>query len=452
MQIRDRIKELRRVRACDLAPHPKNWRTHPKAQQDALRGVLAEVGYADALLARELPDGRLMLIDGHLRAETTPESLVPVLVLDVDEAEAAKILATLDPLAAMAEADTGKLDALLREVQTGSEALAGILTELAQANGVIPALPEPGAGGDDFDGTPDESGPTRCQRGDLWLIDGGKHRLLCGDSTKAEDVERVMGGEKAALCFTSPPYACQRKYDESSGFEVIPPEKYVGWWELVQAPVKSHLTADGSFFINIKPSAEGLDTELYVFDLVCAMVRQWDWHFATEFCWERSGVPKSVTQRFKNQFEPIYQFALGRWKMRPESVQHKSDSVPIPIGKGAGNTGWGNERQGIGGGAVLPNRTAAGMAYPGNRLPSFGTAEALGHTAAFPVGLPTFFISAYTDPGDCIYDPFLGSGTTIIAAHRLGRRCFGIEISPRYCDVVLKRCEAEGLTAEKATI
>ncbi len=139
VQIRDRVKELRRVRAGDLAQNPKNWRAHPKAQQDALRGLLAEIGYADALLARELSDGQLMLIDGHLRAETTPDSIVPVLVLDVDEAEAAKLLLTLDPLAAMADADTAKLDALLREVQTSNEALAGMLDELAQESGVIPA-------------------------------------------------------------------------------------------------------------------------------------------------------------------------------------------------------------------------------------------------------------------------------------------------------------------------
>ena len=70
-QIRDRIVGLRRVRADELIPNPKNWHRHPKAQADALRGLLGEIGYADALLARETPDG-LMLIDGHLRAETTP--------------------------------------------------------------------------------------------------------------------------------------------------------------------------------------------------------------------------------------------------------------------------------------------------------------------------------------------------------------------------------------------
>ncbi len=76
MQIRDRIKELRRVKAESLRPNPRNWRTHPPEQQDALRGVLAEIGYANALLARELADGTLMLIDGHLRAETTPDMIV----------------------------------------------------------------------------------------------------------------------------------------------------------------------------------------------------------------------------------------------------------------------------------------------------------------------------------------------------------------------------------------
>jgi hypothetical protein len=131
MQVRDRIKELRRVRAGDLRPNPRNWRTHPPAQQDALRGILAEVGYADALLARELPDGSLMLIDGHLRAETTPEALVPVLVLDVDEAEADKILLTHDPLSAMAEASDDQLQELLGNVETDSEAVRSLLATLA---------------------------------------------------------------------------------------------------------------------------------------------------------------------------------------------------------------------------------------------------------------------------------------------------------------------------------
>lgn len=136
MNIRNRVKELRHVPASDLRPNPKNWRTHPKAQQDALRGILAEVGMADAVLARELEDGSLMLIDGHLRAETAADSTVPVLVLDVDEAEADKLLATLDPLAAMADSDAVKLDELLRNVDTGSEALQQMIASTAAQAGL----------------------------------------------------------------------------------------------------------------------------------------------------------------------------------------------------------------------------------------------------------------------------------------------------------------------------
>jgi hypothetical protein len=134
MQIRDRIKDLRRVRADTLRPHPRNWRTHPHSQQDAMRGILAEIGYADALVARELPDGSLQLLDGHLRAELTPEALVPVLIVDVNDDEALKLLATLDPLAAMAEADARMLRGLVDEVTTDNEALGALLASLAAEN------------------------------------------------------------------------------------------------------------------------------------------------------------------------------------------------------------------------------------------------------------------------------------------------------------------------------
>lgn len=130
MKIRDRIKSLRRVKASDLAPNPRNWRTHPEHQRDALRGVLAEVGYAGAVLARETSDG-LQLIDGHLRAELSPNEKIPVLVLDVTEAEADKILATFDPLGAAAEVDQQKLGELLHEIETNSEAVQALLDGLA---------------------------------------------------------------------------------------------------------------------------------------------------------------------------------------------------------------------------------------------------------------------------------------------------------------------------------
>jgi len=139
MLIRDRIRELRRVPANSLRANPRNWRQHPPAQQAALKGILTEIGYADALLARELPDGALELIDGHLRAETTPDALVPVLVLDLDEAEATKLLVTLDPLAGLATTNETLLAELLNEVESAQPDLQNFWQQLLPE----PATPPP---------------------------------------------------------------------------------------------------------------------------------------------------------------------------------------------------------------------------------------------------------------------------------------------------------------------
>ena len=437
MKIRDRIKEFRRVKASDLAPSPKNWRTHPKAQKEALQGLLAEIGFAGAVLARETPNG-LMLIDGHLRTETAADSEIPVLILDVDEAEADKILATFDPIGAMAGADAAALDALLRGVETSSEAVAGMLAELAKEAGLYQKEIKE-------DEAPEPPADPIAKAGDLWIL--GEHRVLCGDSTKAEDVGRLMGGKAIHLAFTSPPYASQRTYDESSGFLPVHPDEFVSWFKMIQAPIKEKMAIDGSFFINIKPAAEDLERLLYVFDLVLAMKRDWGWMFAEEFCWKRNGIPQRVVRRFKNQFEPIYQFVLGEWKFRPEDVRHHSKKVPQAMGKGAGDTNAAR-RQGKQS-AVEPNEVLEGMAYPGNRISPFSSAgQATGHPASFPASLPSFFIQAFSDSSDIVYDPFLGSGSTLIAAEQLGRRCYGMEISPAYCDVIVQRWET--LTGKKA--
>jgi ParB-like chromosome segregation protein Spo0J len=131
MKIRDRIRELRRVRASELVPNPKNWRRHPTAQKSALAALLVEIGYADALICRELPDGRLQLLDGHLRRDTTPTMEVPVLVVDLTEEEGDKLLATLDPLTGMAQADQAKVEALLETIHTDSRAVAALLERIA---------------------------------------------------------------------------------------------------------------------------------------------------------------------------------------------------------------------------------------------------------------------------------------------------------------------------------
>jgi hypothetical protein len=134
--LRDRIKEFRRVPANQIQADPRNWREHPPEQRSAMKAVLAEIGMADAVLAREGPDGKLILIDGHLRSDIVGDAEIPVLVLDVTEAEAAKLLATLDPLAAMASANEDKLKELLNSVQFESPGLDGLLANLNSLAGI----------------------------------------------------------------------------------------------------------------------------------------------------------------------------------------------------------------------------------------------------------------------------------------------------------------------------
>jgi hypothetical protein len=129
--IRNRIKGHRRIRAGDLVPHELNPRTHPEAQRAALVALYQQVGFARSLLAYELPDGRLKLIDGHLRRSLEPDMEVDVEVLDLDDDEARALLLSLDPLAGLAGYDAAVLDRLRGTVATGSDALHNLWQTVA---------------------------------------------------------------------------------------------------------------------------------------------------------------------------------------------------------------------------------------------------------------------------------------------------------------------------------
>jgi hypothetical protein len=206
IEIRNRVVELRRVRARDLLPNPKNWRRHPTAQANALRAMLGEIGNSDAMLARELADGRLQLLDGHLRAGLMPDEEVPVLILDLNEAEADKLLLTLDPLASMASADSERLASLLETWQTDNPAIQTLLDNLRAQEGLLLenlndlADPEP---------LVNKAEELRCKwgtaTGQLWQA--GPHRLVCGDSRNPDTIQRLWeGGQKFRLLCCDPPY------------------------------------------------------------------------------------------------------------------------------------------------------------------------------------------------------------------------------------------------------
>ena len=134
---RNRIKGHRRVRAGDLVPHELNPRLHSEDQRAALAALYEEVGFARSLLAYELPDGRLKLIDGHLRQSMDPDMEVDVEILDVDDAEARTLLLSIDPLARLADYDAARLDELRRITDSDSDALANLWNTIAAAGAEV---------------------------------------------------------------------------------------------------------------------------------------------------------------------------------------------------------------------------------------------------------------------------------------------------------------------------
>ena len=134
---RHRIKGHRRVRAGDLVPHELNPRRHPEAQRAALAALYEEIGFARSLLAYELPDGRLKLIDGHLRQSLDPDLEVEVEVLDVNDEEARKLLLSLDPLATLADYDEAALDRLRQLTTTASDALANLWRSVGRSAAAV---------------------------------------------------------------------------------------------------------------------------------------------------------------------------------------------------------------------------------------------------------------------------------------------------------------------------
>ncbi|HVL82614.1 MAG TPA: DNA modification methylase [Actinomycetota bacterium] len=407
--IRDRILELRRVPAGQLEPNPRNWRRHPEAQSRAVRAVLEDVGYADALLARE-DDGRLVLIDGHLRAETTPDQEVPVLVLDVTEAEADKILATLDPLAAMAEPDPEALRELLEEVEIPSEELARELDRMAEV--------ERSGGRTPADDLPDET-PAVTKPGDLWVL--GPHRLLCGDSTKPEDVERVMAGRKAALFATDPPFGVRYTGERPSrskkggdsgkdwtekGWHDIPEAEYGTFLRGFTSAAAPHLQDDAAWYIWHAHRHAGLIQQVWrVLDVLDHQ----------QIVWVKPA-PMFATAYFNWRHEPC----LFGWRRghRPDWVDAHYAAKVTSVWE---------------------------VSYDEGRRKQ--QAE---HPTQKPVELFAIPMRIHTHPGDVCFEPFSGSGSQLVAAAQEGRVCCAIELEPRFCDLAVRRWEE--FTGEEAVL
>lgn len=279
----------------------------------------------------------------------------------------------------------------------------------------------------------------RVQFGEVWQV--GNQVIICGDCRDKNTWERLLGKKKVDLCFTSPPYASQRKYDEESEFEPIHPDNYVDWFNPIASNVKSYLSKTGSFFINIKEHCDDGQRSLYVSDLKIAFVRWWGWKWIDELIWYKNGFPGHWDNRLRDDFERVFHFAVGKPQMY-------ADAIAIPSeGSYKFHSDYSGDTQGSGSDREYKEKTID-KALPGNVIKVGVETSQSGHPAAFPEGLAQFFVKGFSKPGDVICDPFCGSGTTLVVAQSCDRAGFGFEVSPKYCDIVLNRLE--GLTGDSA--
>jgi site-specific DNA-methyltransferase (adenine-specific)/modification methylase len=343
---------------AELAANPRNWRRHPESQQAALAGVLSEVGWAGACLLNETTG---LLIDGHLRqkvALANGAEKIPVLIGAWTPEQEAKILATLDPLASMAEADPVALDALLRDVNTGCEELQQMLADLWEDN----KPPDEPAAPIDEDTPPEPRADVVTRPGDLWTI--GPHRLLCGDCRDPAAWERLLGGEQVDLLLTDPPYG-------------------IG---IAANPVRQkHEKRDWD---NQPVSSEDIARLLGIAE--------------TTIIWGGNyfGLPASQGFYIWDKGQPE-EFSTGMCEMAWTSIQEPA--------------------------RIYRERV---VGYHKD------------HPTQKPVGLMAWCIERCGD-AQLIADPYVGSGTTIMACEALGRRCFACEIEPAYVDVCLRRYVAK---------
>jgi DNA modification methylase len=246
--------------------------------------------------------------------------------------------------------------------------------------------------------------------GDLWIL--GEHRLLCGDSTKPEDVERLMVGAKADLMLTDPPYNVALGMNET-------PE---------QAKARNRRT-DGKVVANDSMS----DQEFRAFLVACFQqgfssmkpgASFYVWHADTEG-FNFRGAVRDCGEKVRQ----CLVWAKDVLVMGRQDYQWQHEPCLYGWKDGAAH-GWYSDRK---------QTTLLKFDRPSRNQE---------HPTMKPVGLFAYLISNSTAPQGLAYDPFLGSGTTLIAAEQLGRKCYGMEISPQYCDVIVKRWET--LTGKQA--
>lgn len=264
-------------------------------------------------------------------------------------------------------------------------------------------------------------------------MDWVKDVIYLGDCVKrlAE-----LPDESVDLVVTSPPYADRRK----STYGGVSPERYVEWFLPIASELKRVLKPEGSFILNIKERVVDGERGIYVLELILELRKQ-GWLWTEEYCWHKKNCyPGKWPNRFRDSWERCYHFT------KQKKFKMYQDEVMIPVGDWAktrlaslsrNDHVRDESRVGSGFGKKVVNWIGRDLVYPTNVLHLATECSNREHSAAFPIELPSWFIKLFTQEGDVVLDPFLGSGTTALAAKQLNRHYVGIELKPEYYELAV---------------
>jgi hypothetical protein len=432
---RNRIVGHADVSPAELVPNPRNWRAHPPEQQRALAGALGEVGWVAEVLVNRTTGH---VVDGHLRidlAMARDEPTVPVTYVDLTDDEERLVLASLDPLAAMASAEQEQLAALLEGLEPADEALRALLDDLARDHG-LDALRRGLVDPNDVPAIPDVP---YVRTGDLYVL--GEHRLLCGDATSADDVARLLDGAKPTLLATDPPYGVSLDPTWRDGvYNALGPTE-PGYLRIgaesdangaTRAPVRAHKRTPGHRNTTVSGDTRVDWADAYA--LVPSLAIGYVWHADRHAVAVAAGLERVGFEIVCQVIWDKGMFAIGRswyhWGHEPCWVVRRAGSKGRFLGSRDQSTVWR---------APSPKMLMAGS-----------TEEKQDHPAQKPMALYEAPIANHLRRGEAVYDPFLGSGTALVAAEGLGQRCYALEIDPRYVQVAIERWQTfTGQTAVK---
>lgn len=266
------------------------------------------------------------------------------------------------------------------------------------------------------------------------LIQEWEDQVISGDCLS---VLQRMPNDCVDLIVTSPPYADSRK----KTYGGIHPDKYVEWFLPITGELLRVLKPTGTFILNIKERTVKGERHTYVIETILEMRKQ-GWLWTEEFIWHKKSChPGKWPNRFRDAWERCLQFNKQR------QFDMYQENVMVPMGdwaksrlKNLSETDKrrDNSRVQSGFGKNVSNWVNRKMAYPSNVLHMASETGNKNHSATFPLGLPAWFIRLFSKEGDLVLDPFLGSGTTALAAMMQGRHYLGIEIMPEYVEQVRK--------------